>query len=212
MIGSIMVRPSFPLFQSARFDLRMIFFSVCLASYRSASHNTSMVVVASPRLLFAVARDGVLRCQDASTAIEGPGTRRRSCSFLNHTEPSRDHVAHIGMWHTDYCGLCGDQVAAVYVHSALSQVVALLSRTLGTNHVCLDCAVQRARLCGALVTSSLVFRIIRRGLAGVTQISIAPFYYPVKASTFNFTCKIFGSVSMFVVLSWYFIPPNKWLR
>ena len=32
------------------------------------------------------------------------------------------------------------------------------------------------------------------------------------ASTFNFVCTIFGSVSMFVVISWYFIPPNKWLR
>jgi hypothetical protein len=49
-------------------------------------------------------------------------------------------------------------------------------------------------------------------LWGITQVSIAPFYYPVTASTFNFSCTIFGSVSVFAVLSWYFIPPNKWLR
>ena len=153
------------------------------------------------------------RRQPSKAQERGDGHVRLCCgsAVLHHTEPSRDHDAHIGMWRADYRGLWGDQVAAVYVHSALSQVVALLSRTLGTNHVCLDCAVQRARLCGALVTSSLVFRM-RRGLAGVTPISIAPFYYTVTASTFNFTCKIFGSVSMFVVLPWYFIPPNKWLR
>jgi hypothetical protein len=83
---------------------------------------------------------------------------------------------------------------------------------LGTADVRLDSAVQRARLCGALVTSSLVFRIIRGDFGGVTQVSIAPFYYPVTASTFNFACAIFGSVSTFVVISWYFIPSNKWLR
>jgi len=41
---------------------------------------------------------------------------------------------------------------------------------------------------------------------------ISPFYFPVTATTFNFACVIFGSVTIFAILSWYFIPPNKWLR
>jgi len=41
---------------------------------------------------------------------------------------------------------------------------------------------------------------------------ISPFYFPVSAATFNFACVIFGSVTIFAILSWYFIPPNKWLR
>lgn len=50
------------------------------------------------------------------------------------------------------------------------------------------------------------------GLGVITQVTIAPFFYPVTASTFNFACTIFGSVSIFAVLSWYFIPAHKWLR
>ena len=49
-------------------------------------------------------------------------------------------------------------------------------------HVRLDCPVQWVRLCGALVMSSLVFRIIREELGRVTQVSIAPFYYPVTGT------------------------------
>ena len=41
---------------------------------------------------------------------------------------------------------------------------------------------------------------------------ISPFYFPVTAPTFNFACVIFGSVTIFGILSWYFMPPNKWLR
>jgi len=41
---------------------------------------------------------------------------------------------------------------------------------------------------------------------------ISPFYFPVTASTFNFACVIFGAVTIFAVLSWYFVPAHQWLR
>lgn len=44
------------------------------------------------------------------------------------------------------------------------------------------------------------------------QVMISPFYFPVTAETFNFACVILGSVTIFAILSWYFIPPEKWLR
>ena len=84
--------------------------------------------------------------------------------MLNHTEPSRVHVPHIGRWRTNHRGLWADRVAAVYVYTSLFQVVSLLSRALGTTDVCLDCAVQRARVCGAFVTRPSLFCIITRGL------------------------------------------------
>ena len=84
--------------------------------------------------------------------------------MFDHTEPSRLHVPHIGRGRTDHRGLWVDRVAAVYVHTALFQVVSLLSRALGTTDVRLDGAVQRARVCGAFVTSSFIFCIITQGL------------------------------------------------
>jgi hypothetical protein len=41
---------------------------------------------------------------------------------------------------------------------------------------------------------------------------ISPFFFPVTAGTFNFACVIFGAVTIFAILTWYFTPPNKWLR
>lgn len=41
---------------------------------------------------------------------------------------------------------------------------------------------------------------------------ISPFYFPVDAESFNFACVIFGAVTVFAILSWYFTPAEKWLR
>jgi len=46
----------------------------------------------------------------------------------------------------------------------------------------------------------------------VFAVMISPFYFPVTAETFNFACVILGSVTIFAILSWYFIPAEKWLR
>ncbi|OBZ71858.1 hypothetical protein A0H81_08128 [Grifola frondosa] len=39
-----------------------------------------------------------------------------------------------------------------------------------------------------------------------------PIFFPTNAQTFNFACVIFGSVTVFGILSWYFVPEEKWLR
>ncbi|KAI0056628.1 amino acid transporter [Artomyces pyxidatus] len=41
---------------------------------------------------------------------------------------------------------------------------------------------------------------------------ISPFFFPVNAQNFNFACVIFGFVTTFGIVSWWFTPPEKWLR
>jgi translation initiation factor 5B len=59
---------------------------------------------------------------------------------------------------------------------------------------------------------------------------LSPFFFPVSAETFNFVscsffsalllnihcdfqaCVIFGTITIFGVLTWYFTPADKWLR
>lgn len=58
---------------------------------------------------------------------------------------------------------------------------------------------------------------------------VSPFFFPVDAKTFNFVrqyifspthsphfilqaCVIFGAVTIFGIVSWYFTPEEKWLR
>jgi len=44
------------------------------------------------------------------------------------------------------------------------------------------------------------------------QVLISPFVFPVTAQTFNFSSVIFGAVTIFALLSWWFVPEDKWLR
>ena len=61
------------------------------------------------------------------------------------------------------------------------------------------------------------------------QVMVSPFFFPVVAESFNFVSVtfpmkmsrtdiviqasvIFGAVTIFGILSWYFTPEHKWLR
>ena len=72
---------------------------------------------------------------------------RRGTTVHHHPERRRVHFADLGRGSTDDRGLWSDCVAALHADAALIQVVAFLSRALGTAHVRLDGAIQRARFC-----------------------------------------------------------------
>lgn len=64
------------------------------------------------------------------------------------------------------------------------------------------------------VSSALYQQSMKPGLLilSIMQVMISPFYFPVDAESFNFACVIFGAVTVFALLSWYFTPAEKWLR
>jgi hypothetical protein len=39
----------------------------------------------------------------------------------------------------------------------------------------------------------------------------SPLYFPVTAGTFNYSPVIFGGITIFAILSWWFTPEDKWL-
>lgn len=45
-------------------------------------------------------------------------------------------------------------------------------------------------------------------LAGVL---FSPLYFPVTSETFNYSPVIFGGITIFGVLTWYFTPESDWL-
>ena len=45
-------------------------------------------------------------------------------------------------------------------------------------------------------------------LAGVL---FSPIEFPVTSDTFNYSCVIFGSITIFGILTWWFIPEDKFL-
>jgi hypothetical protein len=40
----------------------------------------------------------------------------------------------------------------------------------------------------------------------------SPLYFPVTNQTFNYACVIFGAISLFAVLCWWFMPEEEWLK
>ena len=45
----------------------------------------------------------------------------------------------------------------------------------------------------------------------VAAILFSPLYFPVTNQTFNYACVIFGAITIFAVLCWWFMP-EEWLR
>ncbi|KAI9507215.1 amino acid transporter [Russula earlei] len=162
--------------------------------------NTSIAVVAASRLIFAVARDGVLPLSGWIGRVDG------------HRQPKNAVTVMFVFAATLLCSIIPSQVAFTSLISAGGVptiaaycLIALLRLTqtpnsFKTSHFYLG------RWARPMYLSTVLFN----GLVFVVMIS--PFYFPVTASTFNFACVIFGSVTIFAILSWYFIPAEKWLR
>ena len=183
-------------------------------------------MVASSRLIFAVARDGVLPLSSWIGRVNAGGQPRNAvtvmfvfaavllCSVL----PSQ--VAF-----TSLISAGGVPTIAAYGLIALLRLT-MTPHTFKSSRFYLGRWARPMYLCTVLF-NGLVFSVrfnffytflmpafdfmLTMGFR-TEQVMISPFYFPVTATTFNFACVIFGSVTIFAILSWYFVPPDKWLR
>ncbi|KAI0302969.1 gamma-aminobutyric acid transporter [Russula brevipes] len=162
--------------------------------------NTSIAVVASSRLLFAVARDGVLPLSWWVGRVDDNRQPRNAVTVM------------FLFAATLLCTILPSQVAFTSLISAggvptiaAYGLIALLRLTL-TPHAFKSSHYYLGRWARPMYLCTVLFN----GL--VFAVMISPFYFPVTAETFNFACVILGLVTIFAILSWYFIPPEKWLR
>ncbi|KAJ3720324.1 hypothetical protein C8R42DRAFT_696714 [Lentinula raphanica] len=128
--------------------------------------NTSVAIVAASRLLFAVARDGLLPLSGYIGKVTVVWQPRNAVTVLYIFSASI------------LCTILSSSVAFTSLVSAA-----------GVFYVC------------AFFSNGLVFAVM-----------ISPFYFPIDAGTFNFACIIFGSVTIFGIVSWSIVPEEKWLR
>ncbi|KAJ6464674.1 gamma-aminobutyric acid transporter [Mycena vitilis] len=162
--------------------------------------NTSVAIVAASRLVFAVARDGVLPLSGWISKVTADGQPRNAVTVI--------FVFAAAL----LCTILPSQVAFTSLVSAggvptiaAYGLIALLRLTMTPN----DFQSSHFRL-GVLArpfyASAVFFNAI------VFAVMISPFFFPVTAETFNFAPVIFGTVTIFGVVSWYFTPEDKWLR
>ncbi|KAI0002877.1 hypothetical protein BJV74DRAFT_813839 [Russula compacta] len=162
--------------------------------------NTSVAVVASSRLLYAVARDGVLPLSGWIGRVSADGQPKNAVTVM------------FVFAAVLLCTVLPSQVAFTSLISAggvptiaAYGLIALLRLTRTPN------AFKKSHFyLGRWAKPMYVSTVLFNGL--IFAVMISPFYFPVTASTFNFASVIFGSVTIFAILTWYYTPADQWLR
>ncbi|KDQ65102.1 hypothetical protein JAAARDRAFT_117006 [Jaapia argillacea MUCL 33604] len=161
--------------------------------------NTSVAIVAASRLVFAVARDGVLPFSSWIGQVTSDGQPRNAVTVM------------FIFGSILLCSILPSQVAFTSLVSAggvpttaAYGLIALLRFTMTPN----EFQGSYFRL-GKYAKPFYVATFLFNGF--IVAVQLSPFSFPVTSQTFNFACVIFGSVTVFAVGTWYFTPEEKWL-
>ncbi|KAH8102840.1 amino acid permease-domain-containing protein [Cristinia sonorae] len=162
--------------------------------------STSVAIVAASRLIYAVARDGVLPMSGWIGRVDSDRQPKNAVTVM------------FVFGAFILCTILPSQVAFTSLISAggipttaAYGLIALLRLTMTPD----DFKSSHFYL-GKWRKPFYVSTIFFNGLVFACQVS--PFFFPVTAASFNFAGVILGAVTIFGVLSWYFIPEDKWLR
>jgi len=159
----------------------------------------STVIVAASRLVFAVARDGILPFSSWISKVDESKLPRNAvivmyifaaillCTIL----PSL--VAFTSLVSTSAIGITSSY-----------GMVALL-RLFMTPDGFKWSKYKLGPYAKYFYASTAIFNAI------LFAVEASPFFFPVNAQTFNFAAVILVAVTIFAILSWWLIPPDKWL-
>ncbi|KDQ14211.1 hypothetical protein BOTBODRAFT_188092 [Botryobasidium botryosum FD-172 SS1] len=162
--------------------------------------NTSIAIVAASRLIFAIARDGVLPGSKWIGQVTHDGQPRHAvtvmfvfgaiilCTILPSTVAFTSLVSAGGLPTIASYGLIA-LLRFFFTPDSFQSSKFGLGRFAKPFYAC------------AVLFNALVF-----------SVQVSPFTFPVTAETFNFAGVIFGAVTIFAVITWYFTPEEKWLR
>jgi len=161
--------------------------------------STSVSIVAASRLIFAVARDGVLPFSSWIGQVD-------------HNKQPRNAVT--VMYVFGACLLCTILPSQVAFTSLISAggipttaaygLIALL-RLFMTPDDFKSSKFKLGRFAKLFYVTAALFNAI------VFAVEVSPFFFPVTAATFNFAGVILGAITIFAILSWWFIPADNWL-
>jgi len=161
--------------------------------------NSTVAIVAASRLVFAVARDGVLPLSGWIGRVTSDGQPKNAVTVI--------YVFAA----TILCTILPSQVAFTSLVSASAVptvaaygLIPLLRLTMTPNHF----QSSHFRL-GKFAKPFYVCAVLFNGL--IVAAMISPFLFPVDANNFNFACVIFGAATIFGIVSWYLTPEEKCL-
>ncbi|CAD0084143.1 unnamed protein product [Aureobasidium vineae] len=161
--------------------------------------NTTVSGVASSRLIWAVARDGVLPFSGWISAVSAKKEPRNAvtvmlvvaalllCSIL----PSATAFASL--------------VSAAGVPTITAYALICFGRTFLTPGEFKNAPWSLGRWSRPLNFIALIWNLY------LAAVLFSPLEFPVTGPTFNYSPVIFGAITIFALLSWWFMPEDKWL-
>ncbi|OTA05638.1 amino acid permease PotE [Trichoderma parareesei] len=160
--------------------------------------NTAIAILAASRLVFAVARDGVLPWS----------------SWVSRVSDGQPRNAVIVVWAVASLITCTilpssvaftSLVSAAGVPSAAAYGLICLGRLLLTPKTFPKPAWSLGRWSKPFQAVSVLWN------GWVVAVLFSPYVFPVSGETLNYAPVIMGAVTVFAVLSWWWIPEERWL-
>jgi len=161
--------------------------------------NTTVAGVAASRLIWAVARDGVL-----------PGSAWIS-KVSDKKEPRNAVTVMLVVAMLLLCTILPSPVAftslvsAAGVPTITAYALICFGRVFITPHQFKSARWSLGRWSRPLTFIAMIWNTY------LAAVLFSPLYFPVTADTFNYSPVIFGAITVFAVLSWWFTPEDKWL-
>ncbi|KAG9077335.1 hypothetical protein FS749_010788 [Ceratobasidium sp. UAMH 11750] len=160
----------------------------------------SIIVLAASRIIFAIARDGALPLSSWVSRTTSSGSPRNAVTLV--------YLISAAL----LCTVLPSTAAFVSLISggalpliANYAIIALLRLVLTPN----EFKHSRYSL-GKFAKPLYVATLLYNGF--MFAVFSSPYVFPVTAQSLNFGPVIFGGVTLFGLMSWWFIPQGKWLR
>ncbi|GAA5925457.1 hypothetical protein JCM1841_004862 [Sporobolomyces salmonicolor] len=161
--------------------------------------NTSLAVTAASRLVFAIARDGILPGSSWIGKVDKNGQPKNAIIFIG-------AIAAILL-----CTILPSSVAftsliscgALPTIAAYALIPAL--RLIFTRGDFANAKWSNGRWSVPFCIISVIFNTF------LLAVLLSPLEFPVNAQNMNFACAIFGGVTIFGLISYWIVPEEKWL-
>lgn len=161
--------------------------------------NTTIAGVASSRLIWAVARDGVLPFSGWISKVS------------KKKEPTNAIIIMHAVAAALLCTILASPVAftslvsAAGVPTITAYALIAFGRCFITPHQFKHAAFSLGKWTRPMTVIALVWNLY------LAAVLFSPLYFPVTVAYFNFSPVIFGAITIFGILTWIFTPEDKWL-
>lgn len=161
--------------------------------------NTSIAILAASRLVFAIARDGILPGSSWIGKVDKDGQPKNAVLFVG-------ILAAVLL-----CPILGSAfaftslVSAGAVPTIAAYALIPLLRLTCTPGQFKDAQWSTGRFSTFFCIVAVIFNTF------LMIILLSPYSFPVTALTFNFAIVIFGSVTIFAIISYFLVPEELWL-